>query len=355
MHIDIILVWKLSRVARNREGSILYKSLLRKHGISVISINEQVGESPAGHLLEEIIEVMDEFYSINLSQGTIRGMKENISIDFYNGGLAPLGYKRIKVKVGMAEKTKLAIEESEKQIVQRIFRMALQGNGGKEIAKALNAEGIRTRLGKHFSTTSINHILKNEVYTGALIWRLNGSNYTNWAKKESTEVIRIPGSHDALVSKEDFDQVQQFLTQRRPISHHPRTTTSQYLLSGLLRCRKCGVAMSGCWAESGQYFYYECVQHQKKGKDVCNSRLIGKEKLESFVLERIQANILTDENLKELVQLVNGESIESSGFYEQQLGQVQGRLAKLYSTLEAGKVDIEGLAPRIKELRAQQR
>jgi site-specific DNA recombinase len=359
---DIILVWKLSRFARNREDSILYKSLLRKRGISVISINEQVDESPAGHLLEGIIEVIDEFYSINLSQDTIRGMKENISRGFYNGGLAPLGYKRIKVKVGMGEKTKLAIEENEGQIVQRIFRMALQGNGGKEIAKALNAEGIRTRLGKHFSTTSINHILRNEVYTGALIWRLNGSNYTNSAKKELVEVIRIPNSHDSLVSKDDFDQVQQFLTERRPIAHHPRTTTSQYLLSGLLHCGKCGAAMSGCWAKSGQYFYYECVQHQKKGKDVCNHRLVGKERLESFVLERIQANILTDENIKQLVQLVNDELIENSGFYEQQiseieqqLGQVQGRLAKLYAALETGKMDIEDLAPRIKELRAQQK
>ena len=105
---DTILVWKLSRFARNREDSILYKSLLRKRGISVISINEQVDESPAGHLLEGIIEVIDEFYSINLSQDTVRGMKENISRGFYNGGFTPLGYKRVKIKVGMAEKTKLA-------------------------------------------------------------------------------------------------------------------------------------------------------------------------------------------------------------------------------------------------------
>src|SRR5215471_21440694 len=65
---DAILVWKLSRFARNREDSIIYKSLLRKHGISVISINEQVDETPAGKLLEGMIEVIDEFYSINLAQ-----------------------------------------------------------------------------------------------------------------------------------------------------------------------------------------------------------------------------------------------------------------------------------------------
>ncbi len=120
--------------------------------------------------------------------------------------------------------------------------------------------------------------------------------------------------------------------------------------------------MSGCWAKSGKYFYYECVQHQKKGKEVCNCRLVGKDKLENFVLERIRENILTDENIKQLVQLVNDELVKNSGFFEeqlgeigQQLGQAQGRLSKLYAALETGKVDLEDLAPRIKELRSQQK
>jgi site-specific DNA recombinase len=67
---DAILVWKLSRFARNREDSIIYKSLLRKYDISVVSMNEQVDDSPAGKLLEGMIEVIDEFYSINLAQDT---------------------------------------------------------------------------------------------------------------------------------------------------------------------------------------------------------------------------------------------------------------------------------------------
>src|SRR5262245_5466352 len=74
---DAILVWKLSRFARNREDSIIYKSLLRKYGIAVMSMNEHVDESPAGKLLEGMIEVIDEFYSIYLAQDTLRGMKEN--------------------------------------------------------------------------------------------------------------------------------------------------------------------------------------------------------------------------------------------------------------------------------------
>ena len=88
---EAILVWKLSRFARNREDSILYKSLLRKHNVQVVSISEPVDESPAGRLLEGVIEVVDEFYSANLAQDAMRGMKENATRGFCNGGTAPYG------------------------------------------------------------------------------------------------------------------------------------------------------------------------------------------------------------------------------------------------------------------------
>jgi DNA invertase Pin-like site-specific DNA recombinase len=87
---NTILVWKLSRFARNREDSIIYKKLLRKHGVDVVSINEQIDDSPSGKLLEGIIEVIDEFYSANLSHDTIRGMKENARRGFLNGSIPPM-------------------------------------------------------------------------------------------------------------------------------------------------------------------------------------------------------------------------------------------------------------------------
>jgi DNA invertase Pin-like site-specific DNA recombinase len=58
-------------------------------------------------MLEGMIEVVDEFYSANLSSDTIRGMNENASRGFLNGGRAPYGYRRVKVKVGEIEKAKL--------------------------------------------------------------------------------------------------------------------------------------------------------------------------------------------------------------------------------------------------------
>jgi len=87
---QMILVWKLSRFARNREDSIIYKSLLRKQGIQIVSINEPIEDTPTGRLMEGIIEVIDEFYSSNLAQDITRGLRENASRGFFNGSRPPL-------------------------------------------------------------------------------------------------------------------------------------------------------------------------------------------------------------------------------------------------------------------------
>ena len=89
---DAILVWKFSRFARNREDSVVYKSMLRKQcGVEVLSISEQIGEDKTSILIEALLEAMDEYYSINLSEEVVRGMSEKAR----RGGTlgrAPFGY-----------------------------------------------------------------------------------------------------------------------------------------------------------------------------------------------------------------------------------------------------------------------
>src|SRR5262249_10779690 len=167
-----ILVWKLSRFARNREDSILYKALLRKHNIDVVSISEPVDASPSGRLLEGVIEVIDEFYSANLSHDTVRGMKENASRGFRNGGTTPYGYQKAQHRVGSQVKSTLAPDPVEATTVKRIFRLCLDGLGLKEIAKRLNDDGVKTRGGLPWGKNALHYLLTNEVYTGTLLFRL---------------------------------------------------------------------------------------------------------------------------------------------------------------------------------------
>ncbi len=355
---SVILVWKLSRFARNREDSILYKAMLRKHGVQVVSINEHIDDSPAGRMLEGMIEVVDEFYSANLSHDTIRGMNENASRGFLNGGRAPYGYRRVKVKIGEAEKAKLEADPAHAPLVKRVFEMSLDGMGVKEIAKKLNAEGFKTRDSNEWTNTVLYYMLTNEAYTGVTIF--NGYRYWDPKGGKEQKVIRMEGTHPALVSPEQFARVRALLKQRSPLITHPRAVSSEYLLSGLAYCGSCGAKMIGTTAKGGKFFYYGCQNYLKKGREACKGGLVSRTRLEDAVMLQLKDRVLTDGNLSALVNLVNEEanrerhsSRERVGEIEAQAKSLQARLDRLYGALETGHVDLADLGPRIKALREQ--
>ena len=356
---SVILVWKLNRFARNRADSITYKTLLRNKGIEVISINEPVDNSPTGRLLEGVIESIDEFYSANLGQDIRRGMRENASRGFFNGSRPPYGYHRIQVKDGDRMRNRLAPDSEDSvavQTVRRIFDMAAKDLGCKEIAKTLNREGLRTSTGQRWGRTTVYKILSNEAYIGTLVW---GSGKDGHSASRSETPIRVENAWPALIDPQVFYLVQKKMAGKRPQVIHPRTVPSFYLLSGIMFC-SCGYAMIGHSAKSGRHFYYLCSRGFKQGKDACNTRMLPKEKLERQVLAELRTRVLTDENMEELVRITN-EELQSAAdelkeridIVEAELRDMRARLARLYDALETGKVDLDDLSPRIKELKAR--
>ena len=352
---EAILVWKLSRFARNREDSIIYKSLLRKQGVQVISINEPVEDTPSGRLLEGIIEVIDEFYSANLSQDVVRGMRENASRGFFPGCPVPFGYRRIKAQDGDAQRTKLEPDPATAPLVERMFRECLSGKGLLEITRGLNADGLTTRTGRPWSKTTIHKVLRNEAYTGVLLWgrekkrKLGGGN--------GLPPVRVEGAWQPIIDRETLEKVQARLAARAPKMTHPRVVHSEYILSGMIRCKACGTAMIGHAVKSGRFFYYMCGNARRRGREVCQTPILPKDRIERFVIDRIKQYILTEENLEELVKLTNeelaqtcDEEREKLQLLEAQLADVDSRLGKLYDALETGEFKSGELAPRIKAL-----
>ena len=82
---NYVLVYKLDRFARNRYDSAMYKNMLKKHNVKVISIKENISDAPEGIILESVLEGMAEYYSANLSQNIKRGMVENALQCKFNG------------------------------------------------------------------------------------------------------------------------------------------------------------------------------------------------------------------------------------------------------------------------------
>ena len=87
-----------------------FKAQLRRKGIRVVSIIEQAEDSATGRLLKGIIESVDEYYSENLAQEVVRGMREAASRGFFLGSKAPFGYTRVKVSDGVKERPTLEVD-----------------------------------------------------------------------------------------------------------------------------------------------------------------------------------------------------------------------------------------------------
>ncbi len=356
LRFELILVWKFSRFSRNREHSVLYKRQLERHGVRVVSLNEPVDDSPASRMLEGILEVIDEFYSANLAQNIERGMCRNAKLGFRNGGRAPVGYRKVRTGTENSPRMKLEPDPAWAPVVQRMFQMALSGEGVTAIAAALDVEGLRNPRGKPWTKTRIHSILHNEVYTGVSVW---GRTRSKGQAHRKPDPVRVEGTHEPLVSREDFDRVEALLAARDPRRSSPNILRGQYLLSGLLHCARCGARFIGHSAKGGRNHYYGCQSKLKRGAKACDAKLLPRDTAERAVVDALRAEVLTPDYLRDLVGRVNAELSEDAESAQAEAAAIEARLAearrkldRLYAALEDGALDLDALAPRIRQWKA---
>ena len=351
---QVILVWKFSRFTRKREHAVAFKAQLRRKGIRVVSITEQAEDNATGRLLEGIIESVDEYYSENLGQEVLRGMREAASRGFFLGSKAPFGYTRVKVSDGVKERPTLEVDPVAAPIVREIFESSKRGNGLAEICKELNGRGITNR-GRRWQKNVVHYLLTNEAYTGTAVWGVKSKD------EKAGDPVRVENAWPALVSRELFDAVQQGLHERAPTVQRPARVGSQYLLSGLLKCGVCGRSYSAQGAKSGQFAYYVCSSLFREGAGACTARYLNASKVEDLVIEKVRERILTEDTITELVTLVAEEIDALAGevngrltAINSELSDVDTRLENLYQALETQRLPIEVLSPRILSLKSRQ-
>lgn len=285
---DAILVWKFSRFARNQEESIVYKSMLQKEQVEVISISEPIIDGPFGGLIERIIEWMDEYYSIRLSGDVIRGMTEKAERGGYLS-IPPFGYERRK---GQAIPD---INEAQAAIVRRIFNMYLnEGLGMVDIARRLNQTGIRTRTGALWERRSVEYILKNPFYIGKVRW--NRQEHESHRIRDESEWIIRDAPHMPILSEETFYEVQRRIKEAYSPAGRRCISSSRHWLSGILYCSCCGKRLaysSGYDKRTGKnHPYFQCYQY---GKGLCReSHAISISKAESAFFDGLEQFILSD-------------------------------------------------------------
>lgn len=237
--IDVILVWKFSRFARNQEESIVYKSMLKKDRVDVVSVSEPLIEGPFGSLIERIIEWMDEYYSIRLSGEVLRGMKEKALQHGYQSTPC-LGYDAV------GHGKPFVINEAEYAMVSYIMDLYDNQNMDETaIARRCNDLGYRTKRGNPFERRTVDRILENPFYCGTVIW--NG--------------VEFEGAHEVRLSRERFEKRQELIASRkRPIKAR-NVSTCKHWLSGLIKCSICGATLS--YTGNNACPYFQCWKYAK--------------------------------------------------------------------------------------------
>lgn len=276
---DRIYVWKFSRFARNQEESMVYKNLLRKKGVAVVSVSEPIPEGHFGTLIERIIEWMDEFYSINLGAEVTRGMTEKASRGEPTCA-PPYGYIMKDKKYYPDEGSGAA------DIVREIFKRYAEGDGMRAIASDIGKRGIRTKFGGMPENRWIEYILNNPCYIGMIRWSLEGAKAVSKRDYENENIMTVAGHHEPLIDQELWDKVQNRLKAQKK-AYAPYAKKEQkvdYMLKGLVRCSACGGTLAVNGVTSGKS-KARCIQCCNYSRGACHeSHSITMPKIEAAFL-----------------------------------------------------------------------
>jgi site-specific DNA recombinase len=150
---EAVIVHSQSRFFRNSIDFGLYERKLNQADVRLISITQPTSEDASGDMVRKIFSVFDEFQSKETSKHTARSMLENARQGFFNGAHPPYGFRAVETEITGnrgRKKKRLMIEETEAEIVRRIFRLYIHGDKGqplgmKAIATLLNQQGITMR------------------------------------------------------------------------------------------------------------------------------------------------------------------------------------------------------------------
>jgi len=254
-------------------------------------------------------------------------------------GRPPYGYK-----VGLRHRLEPVPDES--ALVRYIFRLYTQENLGiRLIARRLNEEGYKTRRGGNWSMVTIWDILRNRVYLGT---------YQRFG-------VRVPGSHTALISPEDFRKTQEKMAMRRTAGG-PRNV-QPYLLAGLAHCGYCGSRMIGVtrrqsWqrrsdggTSSAEYRYYQCGS--RTNQSMCDYHTRTAPELEDEV-RRAAADALDRVAQGEAQVLGGANLLDDPKRLRTRFRQLDRRLEQYLDLASNGRISPERLRALSTELAQQQ-
>lgn len=302
--IDTVITKDLSRLGRERLGVGHYTEIyFPEHNVRYIALLDNIDTYfDAGmNDMAPFKGVINDMYVRDISKKIRSSLIERKKAGNFLGVTAPYGYQK-----DPNNKFHLIINEKEAEVVKRVFRLYLEGNGLTRIAQILTKDGIpvpgesrdigktrRTALYSSWKQTTIRRILDNRVYLGELVqFKRRKINYKSKRRITVPEEERYicRGTHEAIIDEESFNAVQNILKKNKSF----KGTKHDYLFKGLLFCSECGARLNVTYSNYalkryGEYRYTTiCYSYSRLYSDICTRHSNSIPELEEVLIKHIK-------------------------------------------------------------------
>jgi DNA invertase Pin-like site-specific DNA recombinase len=250
--------------------------VFERRQVSFVSVTQQFNTATSmGRLVLNVLLSFAQFEREMIAERTRDKIAASRRKGKWTGGPVPLGYRVVDKK--------LVVEDLEAVVAREVFDLYEQHRSALAVARALNEAKRRTkrhvakngniREPKKWTKDAVLRVLRNPVYAGCMPY--------------GDEVHK--GEHVALIDRDRWQRIQAALDGRSAARRNP-CVNPEYMLRGILRCARCGHAMTPASTRKSRktYRYYRCVTRDKEGRHACPARPMPADAIESFVVERIR-------------------------------------------------------------------
>ncbi len=275
--IAAVIVYKLDRFARNTFDHMQNVARIRSAKAQLLSVTENLTETPEGLLVEGILAGVAQFFSGNLARDVLKGMNERAKQGMCNSK-APPGYKNMREIINEELERKFVVPDPKTKdyVVQAFQKFATGSYTVADLCDWFFSVGMTQKKTKDkpLAVSMVSRMLSNKFYIGVTRW--NG--------------IEAEGVHEPIISKELFQRVQLVLSDR--IHGRSRKRKNLFLLRGIMTCGECGeiITYENQVTSSKRLIpYYRCSKRRGGRKVDCGQSYIQADVLEKQMLEAVEA------------------------------------------------------------------
>ena len=295
--IDFCIVHKLDRLARNRADDVEINKIFDQTGVRLISTSENIDQTPGGMLLHGIMSSIAEFYSRNLANEAIKGMRQKAR----SGGTtskAPLGYRNIRTRDEQGREVRTVELDPERAPLMRLaFSEYATGRWTvRQLAEHLSGLGLDvpatpSKAARPLSANRLQNLLRHPYYRGVVTF----------------QGVEYPGNHEALVDAETWQTVQTILTSHR---NGERQRLHNHYLKSTAVCGHCGSRLMVQNAKSRAgliYPYLVCTRRHRL--HTCDFSAVLIDQVEQRVAELYRSLVLSPQD-RQLIQVYPDEELD---------------------------------------------